>query len=381
MQSIPAECSKISIKSSEVLHVVQLGPHACGNHNFRMAHYSFIERALVKFFYRYGKVVARYPLAFLLGSLLVAGGLTSGLMFIDLETEAAYLFTPDKSQAKTDTEIVDKLFPVNYTEYLWSRGKDIPDDRANVIILPKGGDNVLTEEALSEILRFDEEVRNLSVTSNNTTLKYSDLCASWQGSCHVDPVLDAYNYNASYANVVDLTHPVYVSRTMEAIFLGASLPDVTVDEYSVIESASICSLSYYLQSSPEMTKLSLQWEDEFIDYAKSFESDSISIYYIVSESIDNELKDLTYSVIPNFIIACGLLITFSVGTCFMADWVLSKIILAILGLLSAMLAVGASSGLMSFFHIQANLVVAAMPFLVVGKLLFLVICHYFVMHD
>ncbi|XP_030839104.1 patched domain-containing protein 3 isoform X3 [Strongylocentrotus purpuratus] len=332
-----------------------------------MTYFDCIDRLLVSFFYRYGKLIARKPLPFLLVSLVAAIGLSIGVIYIQLETDTVDLFTPDKSQARDDGDIMYEKFPVHYNDYSPSRGKGITDQGANAIAIPKDGNNVLREDVISEILRFNHGVLNITVqNSSGIANNYLSLCAMSHGACLTQPVLQAYSYNASRVKDINLTHPFYHPSKTSAIFVAASLGDVAVDETSTILTAGLFSLNYYLKSIPELETMNREWEEEFLRYARDFESDVISMSFIVSHSLTKEITSLTITILPYLIVAIVLLSCFAVASCMVADWVLSKTSLAMLGLVSASLAIGASTGLLCFIGVPFNIVAASMPFLIIG---------------
>ncbi|XP_071496452.1 patched domain-containing protein 3-like [Diadema antillarum] len=334
-----------------------------------MGYFDCIDRLLVSFFSRYGKLIGRHPLPFLLGSILVALGLGTGLMFIRLETDVMYLFTPQESQARVESDIIYDIFPVDYEAYLPNRGKGVTDLGSNVIIKPKVGDNVLTEAVIAEILRFDAGVQDVTVQDwNDTECRYDCLCAMWEGSCLVNPVLQAYDFNASRVSSINLTHPFHHLSERSVVFVGASLGEVTMKdgENSTVATAGLLSLSYHLKSTSKFQSLGRTWEKEFLKYADGFQSDHVALSYIVSHTLEREITNLTLTVLPFFAVTCVLLVTFAVASCLVADWVLGKAILGCLGFISALLAIAASSGLLCFLGFHFNIVAASMPFLIIG---------------
>ncbi|XP_071481622.1 patched domain-containing protein 3-like [Diadema antillarum] len=335
-----------------------------------MAAFDCIERGLSKSFTSYGKFIARWPFTVLIISLMMAAVLGAGIVFIRLETDSVFLFAPDESQARDDADLMDDVFPVRYDEYLPSRGKGTADFGANVIVRSRVNNNVLVEDIMAEILRLDKAVRNITIkTPNGTALRYSNLCSKWQGSCLENPVLQVLRYNASRINDIALTHPVFrLPNTSTELFIGASIGDVSLtDEHdSKITRAGYFALNYYLQTTPELETSCRTWENTFIDYIKDFDSNIIMVSYIVSQSLDNEMKSLTLAVFPYFTIAYTILFTFAITSCAMADWVFSKAELGSLGILSASLAIASSVGLLSYVGASFNLVVASMPFLIIG---------------
>nr|XP_054772736.1 patched domain-containing protein 3-like isoform X1 [Lytechinus pictus] len=333
-----------------------------------MTYFDCIDRLLVSFFHGYGKQIARKPLIVLLGSLVMAIGLSLGVLFIQLDTDSIRLFTPDKSQARDESVLMYEKYPVHYDDYFPSRGKGIFDQGSNAIAIPIHGNNVMQEDVILEILRFDHGVQNITVqNSSGTTFNYSSLCAMRQGACLANPILQAYSYNASRVGEINVTYPFYQPTKTSAIFVGASLGDVIIDEDSVILSAGLFALNYYLETIPEMQKLNKEWEEEFIHYAiKDFASEVISVSFIVSHSLEKEIMNLTITILPYLIVAVVLLSCFAVASCLVADWVLSKTTLAMLGLFSASLAIGSSTGLLCYIGVPFNIVAASMPFLIIG---------------
>ncbi|XP_071498030.1 patched domain-containing protein 3-like [Diadema antillarum] len=326
-----------------------------------------IDRGLTRLFYNYGKFVSRWPSVFILISLIVAAALSVGIMFLKVDTDVIFLFTPDNSQARDDAVVVYDDFPTDYDEYTATRGNGTDDLAANIILAPKAGDDVLVEDVFSEILRFDRELRNVSVTnSTGTSFTYESLCAMSRGVCVDNPVLEILNRNVSYLKHVNLTYPFFEASNGESYFLGITLGDVELRDNETIVRAGLFALNYILQTTPLLQEEGMEWEIEFESFVDNFESDAISVSFIHSHTLDSEVSLSTESVIPLFSISYTLLFTFAITSCVMFDWVFSKPFLGFMGTISACLAVASSLGLLSYAGVNFNIVTSSMPFLIIG---------------
>ncbi|XP_071492615.1 patched domain-containing protein 3-like [Diadema antillarum] len=347
-----------------------------------MASCNCIDRVLSRVFYRYGKLVARHPLVFFLGPMILAAGLAVGIMFLRIETDIVFLFSPDASQARKDAPFFYEVFPVDYNNYWQSRGNGSEDLGARVIIKPLVGGNILTEEAVSEILRFDRGVQALTVEdSRGISHHYGNICASHLETCQSSPLFTLFKYNASLVGSRTLTYPFVHLPDTDVMFLGGTLGDVKLagNPAKTVERVGLFATLYSLKTTPEFQSLGIEWEEMFSQYADDFRSDVISISYAVSTTLDNELVLATDEVFPLVALAAVLLCTFSVLSCAMADWVFSKSVLGIMGIVSASLAVAATLGLLSFAGVNFNIVALSMPFLILGIGLddmFIMIAHW-----
>ncbi|XP_072170226.1 patched domain-containing protein 3-like [Diadema setosum] len=326
-----------------------------------------IDRGLSSLFERYGKFVSRWPYAIILISLIVAAALSVGIIFLKVDADVIFLFTPDSSKAHDDSEVIYDDFPTDYDEYTASRGNGTEDLAANIIIAPRAGDDVLVEDVFSEILRFDRELRTVSVSSNNgIPLTYESLCAMSRGVCLDNPVLEILDRNASYLKHVNLTYPFFETSNGESYFLGTTFGDVELGDNATILRAGLFALNYILQTTPLFEEEGMEWETEFESFVDSFESDAISVSFIHSHTLDSEVSHSSRSVIPLFSISYTLLFTFAITSCVMFDWVFSKPFLGFMGTISASLAVASSLGLLSYAGVNFNIVTSSMPFLILG---------------
>lgn len=92
----------------------------------------------------------------------------------------------------------------------------------------------------------------------------------------------------------------------------------------------------------------------------------IKILRFSSLSMEQELENNTNSVTPFFALNLGVMITFCVVTCMMVDWVKSKPLLGLLGVVSAVLATLAALGMVMYCGVPFIGLNLAAPFLMLG---------------
>ena len=328
-----------------------------------------IEKALRAFYASYGAFLARHPFPFLLVPLLIAGALGAGMAFLSTDQSVERLYTPENGRAKTDRTTVERLFTehgdndtlVNRLSRLGRQG--------SVILKQKEGGNILTPSAMADIFDLHSQIVNIKVELDGDTWTFEDICVQWDGSCHENSILAVYDYTASRVSTISLRYPLYESDDV-IHFLGGGLGGVEYkqDSQDEVESAAAVKLDYFLRfTEPEDDRRSGLWEEQFLETIEGFSSGELTAARQVSTTLETELDDASTSVILDFSITFTVLITFSICSCVMLDWVRSKPWLAMCGVLSAGLAVLSSFGLMSYIGVPYINVVGSSPFLILGK--------------
>lgn len=162
-------------------------------------------------------------------------------------------------------------------------------------------------------------------------------------------------------------------------YIGSSLGGVTVmkgdNDTDILASAKAWFMVYHLKFHPEeMSYISGEWELELGRMLKDYPEDPyISITYFHSQTLADELKRNADTLVPRFVISFTLLIVFSticslsfVDGTFNIDWVLSKPILSVLGVVNAGIAILTGIGCLSLMGMPYSDIVGVMPFLVVA---------------
>ncbi|RCN25346.1 hypothetical protein ANCCAN_28943, partial [Ancylostoma caninum] len=189
---------------------------------------------------------------------------------------------------------------------------------------------------------------------------YHDLCLQYKGAgCpankHIHALSDLYNHG------FNITFPHFRFGT-ESGYLGGALGGVslmrTENGTNILAAARAWFLIYHLKFFPvETSYISGLWENELGRHLAAYPEDPyIQITYFHSQTLTDELKRNAETLTPRFILAITLLVVFSMlcsiafidGTYYI-DWVLSKPILAILGVVNAGMGIMTAMGLLMLF--------------------------------
>ncbi|XP_063062244.1 patched domain-containing protein 3 [Engraulis encrasicolus] len=320
-----------------------------------------VEKPLSKVFGKFGWVIGKYPWPFFIFPLIISAGLGAGFYFLeDRESNGIEdQFTPKNGPAKTERQFVKEYFPQT-DEFSSLR---LYTDGTYASIIAVRSTNILTEEALQEILDLDRQVRELK-TDGQRPFTFSDLCAKMNGSCVSNRILDIMK--SSIRDGSPISYPLYKNGTSGPTeFIGSAIGDVSQDSAKNIEKARAIRLFYYLEDSRK-TETDV-WLKKFIDtFPEDKTPRTISISYFTSISREEEFDTNSKTVIPLFSVTYFLAITVSIVSCLRLDCVRNKVWVATFGVLSAGLAVLSSFGLLLFCGMPFVMTVATAPFLILG---------------
>ena len=88
-----------------------------------------------------------------------------------------------------------------------------------------------------------------------------------------------------------------------------------------------------------------------------------------SQTLQTELEDNTISIMPFMFATVGIMVMFCVVTSMMGDWVRSKPIVGLLGVVSSTLATATAFGLLMYCGLPFIGINLAAPFLMLGEYL------------
>ncbi|XP_033120949.1 patched domain-containing protein 3-like [Anneissia japonica] len=309
--------------------------------------------------------ISNKPHLYILFPLILTGCLSFGAFFATFETDVDKLFTPLYSKAVHEQYQTELYFPTNYSEYFLNRGTKVIEKGCNIRITSSSGENLINDGILMEVLKLDDFIRNSIV---NDEFGFVDVCAKWNGTCVLNPLVEVYYGNNSFVPNSNLTYPFTLRSDGVQYFLGNSLGGVTVRSgTNYLESAREIILAYILKSDTvDDSTLSSMWEKQISAVLRNYESESINIVYYTSQTFSEQLYSTLKNTIPYIIISFFAIATFASMTCMRREWVLSKPFLAQCGLISAILACISAFGIVSFFQAKLNVVAICVVFLTIG---------------
>ena len=104
-----------------------------------------------------------------------------------------------------------------------------------------------------------------------------------------------------------------------------------------------------------------------MDVLEKAQFPDITIHRFTSLTLERELESNTNSVIPFFSMNIGFMIAFCVVTCMMTDWVKSKPLLGLFGVISAVMGTLSAFGFCMYVGVPFIGINLAAPFLMLGK--------------
>ncbi|KAK2854485.1 hypothetical protein Q7C36_006354 [Tachysurus vachellii] len=321
-----------------------------------------IEKPFSRLFEKLGHVVGSSPVWFIIIPLLMSLGFGGGLLFLselednDIENQ----FTPINGSSKAARLFVMENFPNNDSMFssqrLYSEGK-----YAITILSAENGGNIFTKSLFEEVLRVNDKVNSLSVKLGQTEVGFRDLCTTVDGECVSNGIIDISESNAGQVGKINLTFPIYTFRNKQ-LFLGSELGGVKTSG-NIIQSVQAVRLFYFLKD----ISGSNDWLKAFHQtlYAEA-SNKNVKISHFTSLSRQEEVQKHTTDGLPFFSITYVLAIVFSIVSCMRLDNVRNRLWVAVVGVLSAGMAVISSFGLLLYAGVPFVLTVANSPFLILG---------------
>ena len=280
------------------------------------------DRHLRQLFAAWGRFVSQHPWPVLLIPIIITLGLSSGFLFMTMETNQEKIYTPINGQAKIDRKTVEDLFASVSSENETTPARLTELGRYVQIIFTKNDDeSVLTSDLLDKVSDIHRMVLDHVIVSRTVSYGYHDLCITWKGSCLPNNVLTLYEDNRDYFIDNNITYPYSFLPDGNVGFLGAELGGVTLwakdefePEFSPVESAQALRLLYYLKSDGEFDDISGKLEAYVVKQAHMISKDWIGVRLVAfaSRTPDDEVKAATFDTLFLFPLAAGLLLIFTV---------------------------------------------------------------------
>ncbi|XP_067109985.1 patched domain-containing protein 3 [Osmerus mordax] len=322
-----------------------------------------IEKPVCICFEIIGLFIGSHPWWFVTAPLIISAALGSGFYFLEdcKSSNIEKQFTPMDGPAKAERRYVQETFPQR--EGMFSSLR-LSTDGDYAVWIASNHTNVWTEEIMREVLDLDSRVRNMAVPCEEAGehFKYLDVCATVDGNCTSNGILEILSNNPSNVNRINLTFPTFFSEAGQ-FNLHQSLGSVKLDN-NLVRSAMAIQLYYYLRED-NTTKNNL-WLEKFIALLSSESATSIQVSHSTSMSMQWEFDKTPKSIIKLFAITYTIAIVYAIISCVRLDQVRSKVWVAVAGVLSSGLGVLSGFGLVLLLGQTFVMTVASAPFLVLG---------------
>jgi predicted RND superfamily exporter protein len=339
-----------------------------------------LEPQLRRLFFWYGPVVYRYRWYFFLLPIALTVCLTFGLTRLkELKVEEpAYVFTPTNARWKSELKTLTDLWPLQQDKFL--PGKSFEMKRfVNVLATAKDGGDILRPEmiqAIEELNKFIMYNITVPTTDGKFDLSYQDLCLSYDWVCPGNEHIKMFEDRVQIGKYVDLSFPKG-GKQDTPVYLGGALGEVTLNETDrTVLTANVTQMFYFLKQQPnEVLNYSTAFSYAVERYLlHEYSSSLIHVSFAHYQSVEDGLEENANRFLPNFVASIVILTVFSLACSitvrnnYSVDWVRSQPLLAIVGLLNALLAILSSFGLMLFLGVPYNVINTIMPFLALGEI-------------
>ena len=216
--------------------------------------YEDVENFFGNMFAFHGKIVAKYPLVFIIVPIVTCGLLGLGLFNLQYDINLENLYTPIDSLAWKDQAHLLHLFPDHMDEDFYSHQQVIHPTFGEVIIRPKGQgkSDVLSPDVRNEILQLYSMITNISVLWKGKWHGYQEVCSRRNSQC----VLDGRDALTNRGIKINDTVPEFPG----SVALGDILSGIDDNGHCI--SATSLKLRFNLaQSNSEQRFLSAMWEN------------------------------------------------------------------------------------------------------------------------
>jgi len=328
-----------------------------------------VDKTLKRAFYKLGRTIGEQPGYFLIVPILLSALCASGFQRVQFEADPEYLFSPVNGQAKGERDILDAHFPTNYSMFDPSRASKA-GRFGRLLITAEDGGSLLRTKVWREIHFLNQVVMNITVPWEGAIYDYQQLCAlNVQGYCWDNEILDLGVFiDQIERKDINLTYPIWISTTdFTAYTFPQFFGGTTLSEIGTIEDVQALSLTYFLDAQEKwMVGRGAVWEAHFLAKVKAQDLPNIKVHRFSSLTLEQELEENTNSVIPYFSLNIGIMILFCIMTCMMTDWVKSKPLLGLFGVVSAILGSISAFGLVMYLGQRFIGINLAAPFLMLG---------------
>ncbi|KAF0307910.1 Patched domain-containing protein 1 [Amphibalanus amphitrite] len=327
-----------------------------------------VDRVLSAQFRRLGAHIGRRPSYFIIFPVMITLLAATGVQQLRYQDDPEYLFSPSTGRSKQERATVDRLYPTNFSQFNTGRMADMGHFIRLVVTAPAGGGPLLTERVFDQLYELDEAVRKVRVDAGEESWTYDQICATWGDDCLDNVALKMRKYIKDVeANKSTVTYPVWFEAD-DVLPVIETFGSPELDGDRVVDVPALQMLYWVGNHEYFNVSLSLKWElavqERLAQIIPTFEHLNISRFG--SETLKRELDVNTRSVIPYMAATVVVMLLFSMVSTSMADWVRSKPLLGLAGVVSALMACGTAFGILMYCQLEFIGINLAAPFLMLG---------------
>ncbi|KAK4808340.1 hypothetical protein QYF61_024219 [Mycteria americana] len=374
-------------------------------------------RVLARAFRRWGTLVAGHPVVVLAAAVVLAGGLSAGLVTVRLTTDPVELWSAPGSRARQEKDFYDRHFgPFLRTNQVIVTAPGRPSSGYESVVLgAKNFSGVLSEEVLRALLELQERLAAATAwaPAAGREVTLSDVCYAPLNptnpglrDCCVNSVTQYFQNNGTRLAMTATQAEGKVTGTVDwhdhliyCVNSPLSFKDITALELSCMADyggpvfpyiafggypgseyteAEALIVTYSLNNFPHddpRHEWVLSWERRFLEVVGDFQrahGPNLSVTFMAERSLEDEINRTTGEDIPVF--ATSYLVVFAYIALALGEYtawrrvlVESKVTLALGGIAVVLGAVFASMGFLALLGLPSSLIILeVVPFLVLA---------------
>ena len=355
-----------------------------------------------KIFFNYGLILSKYPIYFIVGSLIINIVLSLGILKSNMIEDIDNLFMVRNSKAIKNEKFLKELFnsvEMVPRQFFLHQIFDLgTGGEINFRVRGDSTANILVKDCLDEIRGIRNLIlENVTAVYENETIKFKDICATRNENCWIEGTdllndeflkflndtsialrnnktdLESFKDNIYFSssggiNFIELVlgrHFKYIVNDNDPLIVNSNQKDAY---------ARIFKLRFQLRYNLEANNLKVQlWESEFLKFVENIKTKHVSFTYSASISLEEEMKK--NEMVDTFYVSATFMLIMMFATIFMSiksNCITSPgLILPTAGILSAMFGFLSSYGFLSYVGYSACNLVMVVPFLIIGKFIIL----------
>ncbi|XP_071744298.1 patched domain-containing protein 3 [Lepeophtheirus salmonis] len=315
-----------------------------------------------------GRFIGKHPSHFITVPFLLGLLFASGLQQIVYQSDPKYLFFPSYSRTINDKEIVEKLFPTNYSNY--EIGKELSNEyEAHLIFVPKNGSSLLNIEYWKSIAELDKIIYEKLRIVQDKNVTFKDICVKFEGQCVRNTFLSLRRFMKEInSGLLELTYPMTQDPTTYEIYkLPIFAGGITVDENNtnIVRKIQALRLSYILD--PSQSKYANLWLSALLEFLDNISTPHLNVYKMTTKSIEVEFASNVDSAIDFLPLSVALLISYNIWNAL--NWnnpILGKPYVSLVGSLNIVVAIGAAWGFLMYIGVEWISINLASVFILLG---------------
>ncbi|XP_067131200.1 patched domain-containing protein 3-like [Centruroides vittatus] len=327
-----------------------------------------IKNSFTCWFSRIGYHIGSHPQLYVYIFLSITIVLATGFFKLHIVKKSEYLYTPINGRGKLERNSVKSMFSLNASGNLGISRHTRNSNRAYFIAISKNNDSLLHNNAILDLVKLDQIIRNISIFWDNSFFCYEDLCLrNKQNRCPSNFLAYLLRKYEDFKRGRNFIKYPYEKDGFQLRISAQHIGGVSTTDDGYVVDFKVFRLFYYLDHNLiENKQLGLQWESAFLNTLSSVNFQHIEVYMSAGQTHDVEPNRNTELSLPLLFISGVIMTSFSFVSCLTFDAVSSKPLIGLAAYFSPLLGTAAAFGLLLHCKVEYIDINVAVAFLTIG---------------